>query len=536
MSTDNSLPKHSRYPNLGNLTIAIIEHIVEPVLGKDAIKELKTPYENRQLYDKLRDALIRADREFLRQSSDLGIPSIVLELQLSTTDELQDAFWNFVENPASLEFRQVLHQHLRVRYPNVDARIRISIVNQYLQILRTEIVNINPEMRQKINSAVLLSLHTHVESIDNTLASINSKLGKMIDQYVERFSSFGESKYEGALGNERESRKDLKQNRSRLDFELKKTLGELNAEELGYLYGIMENWIPPLVEQHIDKADYERPYGTICGNVIETLSSSVELIVGSPKERRMIQTILGQMVAPTDISISDDRRYGLVSQIFKSKMLVGLPEFNEKTSIYLKSVSTSLTKHFPQSISLEAPYGFYLVDMRSEAGIPWLLREFGLLDSYRSWQGSLPKLVFVSRSSVRDWKNAETHTSIPHLVPFVPDPRFFAKMNFLDRIILSSQEGLNQFKKKIKPLRKPVRQPQYYYQLVTFTERSIQIQGLEANNRGYLPVFDLDMTLTEYAAFMSGFMEDFSSMASKIIISERQAREYNQNIINQLKK
>ncbi len=53
----SSEEEHQRFPNLSNLSIAILEHLVESTLGKSAIDEVKKPYAEKQIFDSLGQAL-----------------------------------------------------------------------------------------------------------------------------------------------------------------------------------------------------------------------------------------------------------------------------------------------------------------------------------------------------------------------------------------------------------------------------------------------------------------------------------------------
>jgi len=54
-------PTQQRLPNLAKVAIAILEAKVEAVIGKDAVKEIKTPFQLSELADSLTETTIRAE-------------------------------------------------------------------------------------------------------------------------------------------------------------------------------------------------------------------------------------------------------------------------------------------------------------------------------------------------------------------------------------------------------------------------------------------------------------------------------------------
>jgi hypothetical protein len=177
----NAKELFARYPDLGKLTLALLQHVVEPVLGKDAIKVIGDPYTNRQLYERLCNTLIDVEKRFIAELADTDIATGLLQLSLANVESIQNAFWEFVKNPANPDFPRALYKQLAQDYPRSTEAERYSVVDSYVKMLRAELIYIDSELRQKITAAALLDIQGGVESIDGTLKSIDEGVKTIAD-------------------------------------------------------------------------------------------------------------------------------------------------------------------------------------------------------------------------------------------------------------------------------------------------------------------------------------------------------------------
>ncbi len=515
-SNDSPQSKPPRYPNFGNLTIALIERVVEPILGKDVIGIVKTPYSNRRLFNELRDALLRAEKEFIRENQSLAVSEGLIQLHIADLDSIQTAFWHFVKNPAGPDFPRRLYKQLCAYYPNVSDSERISAINAYLKVLKAEIVNINEETRQNVSSAALLSIEKHVESMDNKLGSIHKELEKISELLTKFYAPFVKPDIEGPLTVEKwrkpESSSVARRTTVRqFEFDMSRTLGDLTPGELEYLREVIENWIPPLIEQYFDVDDSDRPYGKVCENVFQTLLTRVET-------RFDTFSSYGMRTFEPHTAIKSEKeyeRFGIVNRIFKSQLLRHLPGCQFKNSAYMDSLS----QIFPGSSKMEEPYGFYLVDLLA----PKMERELRdlLFDKLHRINGQFWRfdensdriqLIYISEKelSVNHWEN------LSRIEDKKPSQNWKTILNKATKQVLS-------------------RKPKWYFHVVHFEEKNVQFYPLDVDEIGYKTGHRLEISLHEFSRFITGFAEDFLSLASGTILTERQTSSNYQILRDQLK-
>jgi hypothetical protein len=78
-----------RLPNLGKTSIAILEHIVEPVLGGKAVEEIKRPTERKEVLRLIQSAFENTEARFLKECTDEDLRALVLDLKLSDLPSLK---------------------------------------------------------------------------------------------------------------------------------------------------------------------------------------------------------------------------------------------------------------------------------------------------------------------------------------------------------------------------------------------------------------------------------------------------------------
>ena len=514
MSTSNSSnSRASRYPNIGNLTIALLEHVVEPILGKDFIKELKLPYTNKQLRNKFRDALFAAEKEFIQKNRGSEISEGLVQLHIADRDSIQKAFWHFIEKPTSPDFPRALYKQICANYPHIPDNERISATNGYLKILQAEIVNIDREVREKVSAAVLLSLLDHVKSIDQHTQRIANKLDRVIDllaRFNAPFAASSVTEEAASEGREGEGSSEVVRHlsRKRISFDISKTLGELTPAEIDNLREIIAKWIPPLIEQYFEVDDSDRPYGKVCENVIQTLLTRVETRFDTFSSYGM-RTFKPH---PAIKSEKEFERFGVVNRIFKSQLLRRLPGYQFKNSAYMDSLS----QIFPGSSKMEEPYGFYLVDLLA----PQMERELRdlLFDELHRINGQFWRfdensdriqLIYISEKelSVNNWENLSS---------------------------IENKKSSQNWKSVLNKATKKVlsRKPKWYFHVMHFEQKNVQFYPLDVDEIGYETGHRLEITLQEFAHFITGLAEDFLSLSSGTILTERLARDKYKDIAN----
>lgn len=184
----NSLP-YSRFPDLGKLSLALIENAVAPVLGKETIQVIKGPYSNRQLYEKLCEILAEAERRFYEQSTNKRIASGLAQLKLSDLESVRKFFWEFVENPARPDFSNALETQFRSDYPTLAENIRREAVNLYIQILQDEIIVLDSNTREKLCVVALKNIATGVSQIAANTGRMVNQLDELLNKQTNNLDS-----------------------------------------------------------------------------------------------------------------------------------------------------------------------------------------------------------------------------------------------------------------------------------------------------------------------------------------------------------
>lgn len=167
----------SRFPNLGKLSIALLEHTVKPIIGEKAIDEIKSPVVEKDLITSLETALEKTEKRFINEYGDKEICEIVLNLPLSNLPSVIQAVRAFYSSPNDSHLGQVLNEQLKANFHNVSSdRIDLG-VSTYLRFLRDELANLNGDVREKI------AVHATLNIQDNT-----ARMANILDQIRERIS------------------------------------------------------------------------------------------------------------------------------------------------------------------------------------------------------------------------------------------------------------------------------------------------------------------------------------------------------------
>jgi hypothetical protein len=164
-----------RFPNLGKLSIALLEHTVKPIIGDKAIDEIKSPVVEKDLINSLEIALEKAEKHFISEYGDKEICKIVLNLPLSNLPSVMQAVRIFYSSPNDPTLGQVLSEQLKASYINLPSERIDSGIFSYIRFLRAELANLSGDVREK------LAIHATFNIQDNTARMANS-----LDRVLER--------------------------------------------------------------------------------------------------------------------------------------------------------------------------------------------------------------------------------------------------------------------------------------------------------------------------------------------------------------
>lgn len=159
----------SRIPDLGKVSIAIIEHSIEPILGEKAIAELRSPVYEKELRESLEMALKISERRFATELRDDKVCEAVLSLPLADLPTLQEALRKFYERPTDSTFAEVLRSRLSNDYTSLSKSQIDSAITSYIAILREELVPVSDEIRNKLNAYAMLGTERNTARIVEVL-------------------------------------------------------------------------------------------------------------------------------------------------------------------------------------------------------------------------------------------------------------------------------------------------------------------------------------------------------------------------------
>ena len=147
------------FPDLGKLSIAILESLVKPIVGDEAIKVLKKPLEEIELRNALANAFHETEKRFVEEYKDKEIGKAILGLPLADLPNLQGAVRNFYSRPSSSELQKLTEEQLTSDFPRWEGERIEKATKFYLLILREELAQISDEVRQKLVALAMLGIH-----------------------------------------------------------------------------------------------------------------------------------------------------------------------------------------------------------------------------------------------------------------------------------------------------------------------------------------------------------------------------------------
>ncbi len=127
--------------------MAILEKYVNAIIGDQAIAVLKEPYKRNVFLGTLKKALMETETKFIQNNSDHDMRDLLLQLPLSGDHDLENALLDFSTNPSSLSLEHLLVRKIKSYAPILsDDKVRAG-VNNYIDILRYELLSV-PEVRE----------------------------------------------------------------------------------------------------------------------------------------------------------------------------------------------------------------------------------------------------------------------------------------------------------------------------------------------------------------------------------------------------
>ncbi len=166
----------NRLPKLGKLSMAVIEHLVQPVIGDRAISEIKAPLVEKELRDSLAKALVDTEGRFVAEYTDAEVKEAVLNLPLANLPKVLQAVRDFYTRPTDNTLRQILHDQITTTFRCFPPEHIDSGVLTYLRILREELANLSSEIRGKLDTHAILSIEDNTMQIAKTLNRIEYRL------------------------------------------------------------------------------------------------------------------------------------------------------------------------------------------------------------------------------------------------------------------------------------------------------------------------------------------------------------------------
>lgn len=168
-----------RFPHLSKVSIALLEHLVSPVLGSETIKELKAPVLAREQRDSIIRALAEAEKRFIAEYVNAEIREAVLSLPLADLPSVQKAVSIFYARPTDRSLANTLQERLIVDFPDFSEEQVELAVSTYLTKVREELVYVSTEIRDKLSTLAQIAMQ---EDMARTAAGVE----QLVDILSER--------------------------------------------------------------------------------------------------------------------------------------------------------------------------------------------------------------------------------------------------------------------------------------------------------------------------------------------------------------
>ena len=155
----------SRFPDLGRLSIALLEHLIKPVIGKEAIKVIKAPLLAEEEQDRLTSALANTEKRFRESFGDPVLCRALLDLPMADLPSIKRAVGEFYSRPTDSALAKILHDQFAVDFPGLASNVREKAVTAFLRILHEELAMISPEIREKLMTLAIFAIQDYLAKI-----------------------------------------------------------------------------------------------------------------------------------------------------------------------------------------------------------------------------------------------------------------------------------------------------------------------------------------------------------------------------------
>ena len=168
---------NQRFPNLANVSIAILEAKVEAILGKKAIDELKSPLRKRELREKLVNITKRAELRIISEYPRLR--TILQELPIADLPSIGNAILAFYESPTNVEIIGELETQIKAILPKEYPQAEIvKATRDYFRYIWEEMASL-PDIREKLSVVSVIRTEQNTVEISRLLQSIDGHLAEI---------------------------------------------------------------------------------------------------------------------------------------------------------------------------------------------------------------------------------------------------------------------------------------------------------------------------------------------------------------------
>jgi len=168
-------------PNLGKLSIAVVEYYVAKVIGEDAKDEVKKPHERKKLRKQIERIFADTEKRFIVECDDEEVGRGVLgvlDLPLEGLPTLMEAVYEFYDRPTNPSLDRLLQQQLVEDFPSISSkRIQVS-VEIFMNILREELASSGPqEVQERLNTLANLQTANSLKKLVQTQRAEKTPVG-----------------------------------------------------------------------------------------------------------------------------------------------------------------------------------------------------------------------------------------------------------------------------------------------------------------------------------------------------------------------
>lgn len=142
--------------SLGPVSVAILEHYIEPILGDSAIREIRSPLVEKELREALVGALLQTEARFIEEYPNDEVCNAVLQLSLAQPSVAAEAVKAFFEHPSDTKLLDTLRKHLSIQRPSLTEKTINDATETYINILRQELAASVPTARSQLSALATL--------------------------------------------------------------------------------------------------------------------------------------------------------------------------------------------------------------------------------------------------------------------------------------------------------------------------------------------------------------------------------------------